>query len=145
VVGVSDAEHAIVQMEKEISNRISPPLTCSLDIHDINGKKVIASSSARRDPPYAVDDNKIYVRSEVETALAVRDEIVDLVQRGLSPRLVPAEPLEVKSSVEIETAPARSRYGGCRSAAAYWVEVVSYEDREGRAISPCAIYAMAIW
>ena len=33
-------------------------------------------------PPYAVDDNKIYVRSEAETGLAVRDEIVGLVLRG---------------------------------------------------------------
>jgi hypothetical protein len=30
------------------------------------------------DPPYALDDNKIYVRSEAETGLAVRDEIVRL-------------------------------------------------------------------
>ena len=133
VVGVSDAEHAIVQMEKEISNRISPPLTCSLDIHDINGKKVIRILVPRGDdPPYAVDDNKIYVRSEAETALAVRDEIVDLVQRGLSPRLVPAEPIEVKPSVEIETAPAREpAVADVEAPPRTGVEVVSYEDREG--------------
>jgi hypothetical protein len=34
------------------------------------------------DAPYAVDDNKIYVRDEAETGLAVRDEIVGLVLRG---------------------------------------------------------------
>lgn len=34
------------------------------------------------DPPYAVDQNKIYVRSETETGMAVRDEIVELVKRG---------------------------------------------------------------
>ena len=31
------------------------------------------------DPPYAIDENKIYIRSEAETGLAVRDEIVQLV------------------------------------------------------------------
>ena len=33
-------------------------------------------------PPYALDDNKIYIRQETETNLAVRDEIVGLVLRG---------------------------------------------------------------
>jgi hypothetical protein len=35
-------------------------------------------------PPYAIDDNKIYVRDESDTSLAVRDEIVALVQRSLA-------------------------------------------------------------
>ena len=133
VVGVIDAEHAIVLLEKEISNRISPPLTCSLDIHDIGGKKVIRILVPRsEDPPYAVDDNKIYVRSEAETALAVRDEIVDLVQRGLSPRLVPAEPIEAKPGVEIETVPAAApAVAEVEAPPRTGVEVVSYEDREG--------------
>jgi len=133
VVGVIDAEHAIVLLEKEISNRISPPLTCSLDIHDIGGKKVIRILVPRsEDPPYAVDDNKIYVLSEAETALAVRDEIVDLVQRGLSPRLVPAEPIEAKPGVEIETVPAAApAVAEVEAPPRTGVEVVSYEDREG--------------
>src|SRR5690606_14030627 len=33
--------------------------------------------------PYAIEDNKIYVRDETETSLAVRDEIVNLVRQGL--------------------------------------------------------------
>jgi len=33
------------------------------------------------DVPYAIEDNKIYVRDEAETNLAVRDEIVQLVRR----------------------------------------------------------------
>jgi hypothetical protein len=36
------------------------------------------------DPPYAIDENKIYVRDDDETSLAVRDEIVQLVLRGRS-------------------------------------------------------------
>ena len=34
------------------------------------------------DVPYAVEDNKIYVRNEAETVQAVRDEIVELVGRA---------------------------------------------------------------
>jgi hypothetical protein len=132
-VGIPDAEHAIAQLEKEISSRISPPLTCTLDVHETGGKKVIRILIPRGDdPPYAVDDNKIYVRSEAETALAVRDEIVDLVQRGLSQQLTAVETVEIRPGAEIEAPPVTlpavvemevpPRTG---------VEVVSYEDREG--------------
>ncbi|HEX2978826.1 MAG TPA: RNA-binding domain-containing protein [Anaerolineaceae bacterium] len=89
-VGITDPEQSISQLEKEISNRISPPLHCTLDIHDVKGKKIIRVLVPRGDdPPYAVDDNKIYVRNETETGLAVRDEIVGLVLRG-SKRHAPA-------------------------------------------------------
>jgi hypothetical protein len=83
VVGVPDPENAIQQIEKELAKRISPQLSCSLDIHEYAGKKLLVILVPRgEDPPYAVDDNKIYVRTETETALAVRDEIVGLVMRG---------------------------------------------------------------
>lgn len=84
IAGVPDAEVGVGLLEKEINNRISPPLQCSLDVHETGGKKVIRVLVRRGDdPPYAVDDSKIYVRSESETGLAVRDEIVDLVRRGI--------------------------------------------------------------
>lgn len=82
-VGVPDAEQGITQMEKEINNRISPPLQFSVDTQEFKGKKIIRVLVQRGDdPPYAVDDNKIYVRDEAETGLAVRDEIVGLVLRS---------------------------------------------------------------
>lgn len=83
VQGISDPEQAIAQLEKEINNRLSPPLHCTLDVHETSNKKIIRVLIPRGDdPPYAVDDNKIYIRSEAETGLAVRDEIVGLVLRG---------------------------------------------------------------
>lgn len=133
VVGVPDAEHAAQQMEKEISSRISPPLQCTLDIHEANGKKVIRILVPRGDdPPYAVDDNKIYVRSEVETALAVRDEIVTLVQRGQLKRAKPAEPMEVPPSPEVEAPPVdvKEDVEG-EPPPRTGVEVVAVEEREG--------------
>jgi hypothetical protein len=85
VLGIPDAEQQIAQLEKEINNRISPELTVTLDIHEMGGKKIVRALIPRGDEsPYAVDDNKIYIRSEAETGLAVRDEIVGLVLR--SPR-----------------------------------------------------------
>lgn len=83
VVGISEPEQGIVQIEKEVSSRVSPPLQCTYDVHDVKGKKIIRILVPKgNDPPYAVDDNKIYVRDEAETGLAVRDEIVGLVLRG---------------------------------------------------------------
>ncbi|GAP21152.1 RNA-binding domain-containing protein [Leptolinea tardivitalis] len=88
-IGISDPEQNINLLEKEISKRISPALTCHLDVQETRGKKIIRVIIPRGDDaPYAVEDNKIYVRSEAETGLAVRDEIVGLVTRGKARQVV---------------------------------------------------------
>ncbi len=131
ILGVPDAEHAIAQLEKEISNRISPPLQCTLDVHETGGKKIIRILVPRGDdPPYAVDDNKIYVRSEAETALAVRDEIVSLVKRGLEAHFAPSVPTDTTpTAVETlsQVIPSESEPEPPRTG----VEVVEVEEREG--------------
>ncbi|NMC12216.1 MAG: transcriptional regulator [Chloroflexi bacterium] len=94
VVGILDAEQSMASLEKEISDRISPLLQCTLDLHDVAGKKILRVLVPRgEDPPYAVDQNKIYVRAEAETGMAVRDEIVELVKRGLSYIIPIQEPM----------------------------------------------------
>jgi PHP family Zn ribbon phosphoesterase len=124
VAGVQSAEKAIAQLDKEIEKRINPPLGCTIDAHTLSGKHIVRILVPRGDdPPYAVDDNKIYLRTEAETGLAVRDEIVELVFRGqreaistLSPS---AEPEEQTVGKKPETHP---RIG---------VEIVSVEERGG--------------
>lgn len=131
VVGISDPENAKAELEKAIRNRISPPLQCTVDVHETGGKKVLRVLVPRgEDPPYAVDDNKIYIRSEAETGLGVRDEIVGLVLRGQKERLetvtlpelqpVVAEPVGERqpTPVKVDIAP---RTG---------VEIVSMEERD---------------
>jgi PHP family Zn ribbon phosphoesterase len=94
IVGVSNPSQAIAQLEKEINSRISPELKCVLDVQTTNGKKIVRILVPRGDdPPYAVDDNKIYLRAESETGLAVRDEIVEMVLRGQPDRMQEAQPL----------------------------------------------------
>jgi hypothetical protein len=138
VSGVSNPVQAITQLSKEIGNRLSPPLQCDLDVQETNGKKVVRILVPRgEDPPYAVDDNKIYVRSEAETGLAVRDEIVGLVLRGPERAAqitddalesVPvmkageSEPLVPESGVHEKLPDEAPRTG---------VEVVSVEERNG--------------
>jgi hypothetical protein len=71
-----------------------------------------------------VDDNKIYVREEADTGLAVRDEIVQLVRRGRRPTPEVPHP-EVAAAVTLEaeeTGVQPPRTG---------VEVVAVEDRDG--------------
>jgi hypothetical protein len=84
VEGINNPSTAMKQLEKELSTRINPPISPQIDVHTTQGKKIIRVLVPQgEDPPYAVDDNKIYVRDEAETGLAVRDEIVQLVRRGL--------------------------------------------------------------
>lgn len=70
------------------------------------------------DPPYAVDDNKIYVRDEAESGLAVRDEIVSLVKR--SRRTVPEAAAEVKAKESGGIEPPKTG-----------VEIAEVEERNG--------------
>ncbi len=66
VAGLTSPDLAKEQLEKEISNRISPHLPCTVDVHETGGKKVIRTLVPRgQDPPYVVDDYKIYVRARV--------------------------------------------------------------------------------
>ena len=132
VEGIADPDQAIVQIEKEISDRISPELSVSLDVQEAAGKKIVRVLVPRGDdPPYAVDDNKIYVRSEAETDLAVRDEIVGLVLRSRSGRAAQPE-LPVVETVEPIPIPAKEeREVMMTSAPRTGVEVVADEERNG--------------
>jgi hypothetical protein len=134
VVGVSNPEQAISQLDKEISTRITPPMKCTIDVHEINGKKILRILIPRGDdPPYAVDDNKVYVRDEAETGLAVRDEIVSLVLRTSSVRPAPQPKPESGKQVMAEEV-AQNQIVAERdgdSPPRTGVEVVKVEERDG--------------
>ncbi|MBI4772421.1 MAG: putative DNA binding domain-containing protein [Chloroflexi bacterium] len=137
--GVKSGEEAIRQLEKEINARISPLPIVTADKRTTRGKTVVRLLVARGDDaPYAVDDNKIYLREEAETGLAVRDEIVQLVLRGARQPMAPAPealPLETAAPEKPPVA------GGAPLPAAAGtpvtepprtgVEVVATEERNG--------------
>ena len=132
VVGVSNPDQAIILLEKEIANRISPPLQCAVDVHETGGKKILRVLVPRGDdPPYAVDDNKIYVRDEAETGLAVRDEIVGLVLRGKrpTPGLAIQPEIQVAGVDESAVEPSLEPEGVLSPRTG--VEVVVVDEREG--------------
>jgi hypothetical protein len=131
-IGITEPEQNINLLEKEISKRISPALTCHLDIQETRGKKIIRVIIPRGDdPPYAVEDNKIYVRSEAETGLAVRDEIVGLVTRGKTRQSIshiePGVETIHEPAVEVEKEFTHSDEIPPRTG----VEVASVEERQG--------------
>lgn len=132
MVGVADAEQAVAQLDKELNKRLSPPLPYTLDIHETGGKKIVRILVPRgEDPPYAVDDNKIYLRSEAETGLAVRDEIVELVQRGSVTRPGDAEPVEHLPTPAADIVRHPATHEAFETPPRTGVEVVSVEDRSG--------------
>lgn len=84
-IGVSNVQDGIDTLQAEISRMITPTLDVEIDSLETQNKTVIRIQVPYGDDrPYAIEDNKIYVRDEAETGLAVRDEIVNLVLYGMS-------------------------------------------------------------
>ena len=124
--GVANAESAVRALEKEIRSRISPPLACQVDAQETRGKRVLRVLVPRgSDPPYAVDDNKIYVRDEAETELAVRDEIVQLIVRAGAAGPADEAPESKPAAEAVE--PLAGAVGPPRTG----VEVAEVEERDG--------------
>jgi len=125
-LGIQNPAQAVEQLEKELGAKISPELHCTVDVQETGGKKVIRIIVPRGDDlPYAVDDNKIYLRDESETIQAVRDEIVQLVRRReAAARAAASEPAPIPDSA----APANGVVGAPRTG----VEIVASEERDGR-------------
>ncbi len=83
--GVGGSPTRVVNMfRREIETRIAPALEVTIDVQETQGVKVVRIVVPRgKEPPYTMDESQIYLRTESETTLAVRDEIVELVKRGL--------------------------------------------------------------
>lgn len=104
--GVNAPTRVIQTLRDEIAAAITPELEVSLDVQETQGVKVVRLIVPRgQEPPYAVNDNLIYIRSENETTLAVRDEIVELVKRGLESAQPAAEITPVADERRGESAP----------------------------------------
>ncbi len=95
--GISNPKLAMEAILKAVQTSITPPLDVTFAVHAVDGAKVLQINVPRgEDVPYAIDDNQIYLRAESETNLAVRDEIVQLIQRRVKPGAVVLEPPAAK-------------------------------------------------
>ncbi|MBI3241730.1 MAG: putative DNA binding domain-containing protein [Chloroflexi bacterium] len=137
-VGVQGAPAAAAKLQKEIASRLLPSLAITVDVQETHGKKIVRVLVPRGDdPPYAIDDNKIYLRQEAETSLAVRDEIVQLTLRGGRLAGVAASQTEAESQaapVEATTAAASPMTSASAplDAPRTGVEIVATEKRNGK-------------
>lgn len=83
-IGVTNVQETIDLLHAEISKMITPTLEVEIDSLESQGKNVIrVQVVSGTERPYAIEDNKIYVRDDDDTSLAVRDEIVNLVVQGM--------------------------------------------------------------
>ncbi|MFC1959888.1 RNA-binding domain-containing protein [Chloroflexota bacterium] len=135
VIGVPQVEKTIEMLSAEIEQRLTPPLEIEIDTQQSEGKTIIRMQVPKGDdPPYALDDNKIYVRDESETTLAVRDEIVRLVRANqladttTSLRPQPTPEVTVASTPE-QSQPKRSVDSTVPKTG---VEIIGTEQRKGK-------------
>jgi hypothetical protein len=133
VAGIAKPEEAIEIIRNEVEKKMTPPLDIGIDIHETQGKKVLQISvPVGNNPPYVIDENKIYIRDESDSNLAVRDEIVALVKRSLKIKgemgvAPPAETLPPEAEVDL-TQP----QNGTSPQPKTGVEIVSVEERKGK-------------
>ncbi|MGQ0602508.1 MAG: RNA-binding domain-containing protein [Anaerolineales bacterium] len=155
LAGVPDPKKAVEEIKSAIDRMITPRIECTVDTQETKGKAVLRILVPRGDdPPYAIEDNKIFVRDEAETSLAVRDEIVQLVLRrspvaisqpaaadSLSAQLMLrsdatrlAEALSVSPPAEASAASVEEAVASILShdPPRTGVEIVSTEERNGR-------------
>ena len=132
VVGITKPKEAADIIRNEIEKKFTPPLDIPIDEYKTQGKKVLQISvPAGDDPPYVVDEYKIYVRDESESNLAVRDEIVALVKRSLTVKTAVAsltKPEETTPVADLELAP----QNGVSPEPKTGVEIILTETRKGK-------------
>lgn len=131
--GVENVEQAITALRTAIQSMITPRLDAAIDAHESEGVKIIRIRVPRGNtPPYAIDNNKIYVRDEAETGLAVRDEIVQLVKRSL--QLAEPAAIDVTPPADDRALPSLSTDAAApevHAAPRTGVEIVAIEERNG--------------
>ncbi len=123
-------------LHAEIEQRLTPPLEIEIDSQRSKGKTLVRIQVPKGDdPPYAIDDNKIYVRDEAETTLAVRDEIVRLVVA----HAVPDQQIAARPSPQTEQSPAEPEpqtsapaQENDKDAPKTGVEIIGSEQRKGK-------------
>ncbi len=120
VHGVERPKEAAQSLLNEIRRTITPPLEVTIDVVETRGKSVLRITVPKgEEQPYALEGTKIYIRQESETNPAMRDEIVQMVQRRV--QLTGPSAREVVAPPNGELAPP-PRTG---------VEIVSTEERDG--------------
>ena len=140
ITGVRESVKVIDYLQTAIDRHLSPALELNIDNLASQGQTVVRITvSPGKDIPYAIDDNRFYVRDDTETTLAVRDEIVRLVETRLlrESRILP-EPIAADAPPRVNPLPEASAPPDpvkvdtqTVSPPRTGVEIVASEDRDG--------------
>ena len=135
VIGVARLVEATQTVRTEVEKRITPPLNITIDEHKTLDKKVMQITvPVGEDPPYVIDENKIYIRDETDSNIAVRDEIVALLSRSLKAK--EQQDTESEAAAEAakssEVAPLPPVHNGSSPEPKTGVEIVLIEMRQGK-------------
>jgi PHP family Zn ribbon phosphoesterase len=142
-LGVREPKKAIELLTTTINGRISPEPDITVDSLPSQNKQVVRITvQPGLNLPYAIDENRIYIRDETETNMAVRDEIVRLVERSLKEEVerevitVPRLPETAVSTASLPNLPDLSELSGNGRSSAVepprtGVEIVKSENRQG--------------
>lgn len=128
--GVTRVSQNIELLYAEVDARITPKLEVDIDTHETQSKSIIRVSVPKgTETPYAIDENKFFVRDDTETSLAVRDEIVQLILRSMG-----MEQSTITSNAELSDGPIEEHSGNKSEIAPpqTGVEVILSEKRSGR-------------
>jgi hypothetical protein len=140
IVGVREPKKSINYLQEMIAKRISPVPEVNIDSLISQDQTIIRLTlPPGRDVPYAIDSHRFYVRDETESTMAVRDEILRLVERRLLGETGTAEesetfPAVVTTQPTLPTpTPAVPQPGTAEQPAPprTGVEVVASENRNG--------------
>ncbi|MFT4036650.1 MAG: putative DNA binding domain-containing protein [Thermomicrobiales bacterium] len=110
IAGVADPQALIAELKAEAAAQIAPPIELAMREHTADGKKlVVIEVAGGRQKPHALEPGGILIRRGAETAVATRDEIVQMVRQDLdlppAPRAVAAPVISAPVAVEVAPAP----------------------------------------
>ena len=131
-VGVTRVAQNIELLYAEVDARITPKIDIDIDTHESQAKSIIRVSVPKgQHTPYAIDENKFFIRDDTETSLAVRDEIVQLITRSMGIEQAKNTPTEaITETLSEDIAPSSSTSD--ISPPQTGVEVIISEKRSGR-------------
>ena len=135
-VGFNDPDPAMAELHAEIQRMITPPININIDVQQTEGVKVVRVSVPKgTDSPYVLEGSKIYIRQESDTSLAMRDEIVSLIEQAL----VKSQPSSQEEKPQLPEAPIAAEQiqaevgepGTQLEAPRTGVEIVASAERKG--------------
>jgi hypothetical protein len=103
--GLDNVDEEIKTLKTEIGRLVTPPVEAEFSRLKSHGRDIIRMAVPKgNEIPYVLEGSKIYLRQEAETALAMRDEIVDLITQAMPPATKPAP----KTQAQARPAPSRA-------------------------------------